>query len=37
MSDLDEVLRTNVTSVQMVTRALLPLPRKGREKKVLNM
>lgn len=37
MTDLDEVLRTNVTSVQMVTRAFLPLLRKGKEKKVFNM
>jgi NAD(P)-dependent dehydrogenase (short-subunit alcohol dehydrogenase family) len=37
MMDLEEVLRTNVTSVQMVTRAFLPLLRKGKEKKVFNM
>jgi NAD(P)-dependent dehydrogenase (short-subunit alcohol dehydrogenase family) len=37
MCDLDEVLQANVTSVQMVTRAFLPLLRKGRQKKVLNM
>jgi NAD(P)-dependent dehydrogenase (short-subunit alcohol dehydrogenase family) len=37
MTDLDQVLRTNVSGVQMVTRAFLPLLRKGREKKVFNM
>jgi NAD(P)-dependent dehydrogenase (short-subunit alcohol dehydrogenase family) len=37
MTDLDEVMRTNVTSVQMVTSAFLPLVSKGREKKVFNM
>jgi NAD(P)-dependent dehydrogenase (short-subunit alcohol dehydrogenase family) len=37
MTDLDEVLRTNVTSVHMVTTAFLPLLRKGKEKKVFNM
>ena len=37
MTDLDDVFRTNVTSVQMMTSAFLPLLSKGREKKVFNM
>lgn len=37
MTDLDEVMRTNVTSAQMVTSAFLPLLSKGAEKKVFDI
>jgi len=37
MDDLEDVLLTNVTGVHMVTKALLPLLRKGDKKKVVNV
>ncbi|EAW16418.1 putative short chain dehydrogenase/reductase family oxidoreductase [Aspergillus fischeri NRRL 181] len=37
MDDLEEVFRTNVIGVHNFTRAVLPLMRKGKEKKVLNI
>ena len=37
VEDLNEVFHANVTSVQMVTSAFLPLLSKGSQKKVINM
>lgn len=37
MEDLNEVLDVNVTSVHRMIAAFLPLLRKGKEKKVVNM
>jgi NAD(P)-dependent dehydrogenase (short-subunit alcohol dehydrogenase family) len=37
MTDLDEVLHTNVTGAHMATSAFLPLLKDGKEKKVVNM
>jgi len=37
MTNLDEVLHTNVTGAHMVTSAFLPLLKDGKEKKVANM
>lgn len=37
MTDLDEVLHTNVTGAHMVTSAFLSLLKEGKEKKVVNV
>ncbi|KAJ5087149.1 hypothetical protein N7456_010765 [Penicillium angulare] len=37
MDNLNEIFQTNVTGVHMVTRALLPLLRKGNKKTVINI
>ncbi|KAL4994919.1 hypothetical protein BDV10DRAFT_175759 [Aspergillus recurvatus] len=37
MDDLEDIFRTNVNGVHNLTRAVLPLMRKGQEKKILNI
>jgi short-subunit dehydrogenase len=34
---MEEVFRLNVSGVHNLTKAILPLMRKGEEKKILNM
>lgn len=36
-SDLTEVFNTNVVSAHIMTSALLPALRRGKEKKIVNM